>query len=731
MAGSIPAASVDRSDLSIQFFDRIFGAGWETLGTLISNPPAAGSGTAPSMIYAIMEHFNAVALVAMGFMWAWMGWQAALGSAHEGTPLGKRFHSLWVPMRWTFAAAGLAPVVNGLSLAQLFVLSAIGFSVQTANTVWEKGLEYFVSAGGQVVLSVPPVVEEQGQALASGILRSLTIQMWRIDRQGETFPGTVYIKSFAKASAGDGNETASSGSRILTFATPTSCDGADCGLSPGDFGSIEIPCQAEGDAICVARENAIEEMTTKLSTLALKLASQEKVTRAEQLQVMDAAVHTYTLRTVAALRASVAEAQGSLSSDLATFKDSAAMRGWMMAGSYYWTITRLNEMALEALRDDTAYHGPNDRKFTKGMLPEFAGLDVSVKDLTTEQMSSARAGAENGPWGQISKIINFLPTLVVNWITDIVSSSDIVASFATLGHRIIIGVEVAFLACIAAYAKVGATQGVANSAVGTGLSLFSLGIFNAASGAMSGVLAFIAPGILATLLGLYVAGFVFAYYIPALPFILWTSAYVGWFIVVVETIIAAPLWVVVHSLPEGEGVAGQRAQQGYTMLLGILLRPPLMVAGMLCAYAMMQGLGPVIGYTFKIFHASMGADHIMGLPHIFATLTVLCAVMLIMSHKLFGLISWLPEHVIRWIGGGAASLGEMSDEGRARAIFASIGTRSEGMLSKAGSPARLMGGGAGKGKDKEKTPDSGAGGHNDHSQGNTAAAKQGNEAGYD
>jgi conjugal transfer/type IV secretion protein DotA/TraY len=728
MAGSIPAASVDRSDLSIQFFDRIFGAGWETLGTLISNPPAAGSGTAPSMIYAIMEHFNAVALVAMGFMWAWMGWQAALGSAHEGTPLGKRFHSLWVPMRWTFAAAGLAPVVNGLSLAQLFVLSAIGFSVQTANTVWEKGLEYFVSAGGQVVLSVPPVVEEQGQALASGILRSLTIQMWRIDRQGETFPGTVYIKSFAKASAGDGNDTASSGSRILTFATPTSCDGADCGLSPGDFGSIEIPCQAEGDAICVARENAIEEMTTKLSTLALKLASQEKVTRAEQLQVMDAAVHTYTLRTVAALRASVAEAQGALSTDLANFKDSAAMRGWMMAGSYYWTITRLNEKALEALRDDTAYNGPDERKFARGMLPEFEGLDASVKSLTAEQMKAAQAGSDDGGWARVRQKINEIVSVsVINGVTKAVSSTDIVAAFAALGHTIIAAVEAVFALVLALYAASGAATGFTNSAVGAGVSALTGGALGAVTKALSSVLAFVAPGLWGLMLGLFVAGFVFAYYIPALPYILWVSALVGWFIVVVETIIAAPLWVVVHSLPEGEGVAGQRAQQGYTMLLGILLRPPLMVAGMLCAYAMIQGLGPVVGYTFTIFHASLGADHIMGLPHIFATLTILCSLMMIMSHKLFGLISWLPEHVIRWIGGGAASLGEMSDEGRARAIFAGIGTRSEGILAKAGSPARGVGGGIGKGKGlgNEKAPDGGAGGHNDHLQGKVGSPKGG------
>jgi len=713
---NIPVASVDRSDLSIQFFDRIFGPGWEAMSSMLSDPMSVASGSAPSMVYAIMEHFNAVALVAMTVLWAWIGVQGALGSAHEGTPLGKRFHSLWVPMRMAFAAAGLAPVFKGLSLVQVLVLTAIGFSVQTANYVWEKGLDFFVESGGQVVLSVPAVMEQHGQTLGSGILRSLTIQMWRIERQGESFPSDVYETSFRQG------ENTTAGSKILSFATPTACENGDCGLAPGAFGSIEIPCRSASDSMCIAREAAIQEMTGILVPLAQRLASFDTVPRSEQLKTMDIAVHTYTQRMVAALREGVSEAQASLHSDLQTFRENGKLRGWSMAGSYYWTITRLNEKALEGLYDDTIYHGPDERKFARGMLPEFEGLDASVKALAAEQIGAAQAGADDSGLGWLRQQVNEMFSIsIVNSFTRAIASTDIIAAFAGLGHTIIATFE-AFLALILAISLAGSFGGgFVSSAIGAGASIAG----KLAGGSLLSALSFLAPGFWAASLALLVLGFMFAFYIPALPYILWISGLIGWTIVVVEAVVAAPLWIVVHSLPEGEGIAGQRAQQGYGLLLGILLRPPLMVAGMLMAFAMIQGLGPLVGYTFQIFHVSLGSDHVMGIAHIFAMLTILCSLMVIMSHKMFGLISWLPDQVIRWIGGSMPSLGETGDESRARVIFGAIGSKSEGLM---GVTSRGFAKPSGA-KGLKETPGGTAGGDNEHKQGQIKANLSGNSSG--
>jgi hypothetical protein len=40
--------------------------------------------------------------------------------------------------------------------------------------------------------------------------------------------------------------------------------------------------------------------------------------------------------------------------------------------------------------------------------------------------------------------------------------------------------------------------------------------------------------------------------------------------------------------------------------------------------------------------------------------------MIVFAHKVFGLITHLPENVTKWIGGQATSLGEHQDEARIR-----------------------------------------------------------------
>ena len=57
-------------------------------------------------------------------------------------------------------------------------------------------------------------------------------------------------------------------------------------------------------------------------------------------------------------------------------------------------------------------------------------------------------------------------------------------------------------------------------------------------------------------LPLLLYGLALAYYLPAIPFIRWVSALVGWIILVVEALVAAPLWLCAHALPEGDGAAG-------------------------------------------------------------------------------------------------------------------------------------------------------------------------------
>jgi conjugal transfer/type IV secretion protein DotA/TraY len=713
MSLEVPVANVSRSDLTIQFFDRIFGPEWESLAHMLSSSLGTQPDAVPSLIFRIAGIFNSIALIAMSLLWVWILAQSAVGTANDGKPMGSKLHTFWVPVRVAYAASLLTPVLKGLSLAQLIILSCVGFSVQCANMVWESGVDFLKENSGHVLLAAPPELQEQGRTLASGMLKSLTIRTWREERQGETFPAQWYTRSFEGGNTinfetAPWNEYAGHeeqnpvGQVVLRFTVPTASPEGNPGLSDGDFGMIKFSCPENNSGLCRDREEAIKEMAQSLMPLAERYAQDAVLSRAEQWSTLDSAVHIYTLRMASALRQQHNEKQAELADDITTFADSAKLRGWVMAGSYFWTISRLTERAADTLSDDTTYTPPNTRKYRGGMLPAFAGIDVSLDDLAAEQIEAAGAGSD----------INFLKRMfrsfsnnLVAMTTEFAAGHDVIASMASFGHYIIGTTEAIYIGIAGLAGSTAAVDGwFSSSVIGKGANFLTGGMAQGAASFAKNVIQFSVPGIWAMLAALFVAGFFFAYYIPALPYILWISGVVGWFVLVIEALVAAPLWVVVHSMPEGEGIAGQRAQQGYGLLLSILLRPALMVTGLLFSFVMVQGLGLIIGYTYMIFHASAHAETTMGIPHIIATLLIFVAVMYVTSHKMFGLISHLPDKVTGWINTNAPGMDSRHDEERTRAIFGAVGHKSENVVTSAAMGAVKGQGGAGAGGGAKENP---------------------------
>jgi hypothetical protein len=192
-----------------------------------------------------------------------------------------------------------------------------------------------------------------------------------------------------------------------------------------------------------------------------------------------------------------------------------------------------------------------------------------------------------------------------------------------------------------------------------------------------------------------------AFYLPALPWILWMSAVLGWLILIVETLFAAPLWAVGHLIPEGDGVTGQHGRQGYMLLLGVLARPPLMVAGFFASLIIFSLFGNFVGHCFSIFVSSAEQGHVTGITTMIMQVIILTAALVAFSHKIFSLINNLPERVVNWIGQLNQNLGEAADESRVHGTVVAGG----GVVSNS-SGAAGAGSGAGAGaaakKEKEK-----------------------------
>ena len=170
-------------------------------------------------------------------------------------------------------------------------------------------------------------------------------------------------------------------------------------------------------------------------------------------------------------------------------------------------------------------------------------------------------------------------------------------------------------------------------------------------------------------LPLLLYGLALAYYLPAIPFIRWISALVGWIILVVEALVAAPLWLCAHALPEGDGAAGQHGKRGYFLLLGILIRPPLMVCGFFAAVILMNVVGRLLGAGFELFVGGTMQTKVIGITGTFSMLVILGIVVIMTANKFFSLIHYLPEHVTNWIGQQFHALGEKEDQAGVKNVF--------------------------------------------------------------
>ena len=136
-----------------------------------------------------------------------------------------------------------------------------------------------------------------------------------------------------------------------------------------------------------------------------------------------------------------------------------------------------------------------------------------------------------------------------------------------------------------------------------------------------------------------------------------------------EAIIAMPLWALAHLRIDGDGMPGPAAIQGYTLIFMILLRPILIVFGLIAGYLV---FGAAVFFLTSLFDMAISATRgdlgmnstwfgLMGgvgaLGMIVYTLIyVFLAYNIAVS--CFKMIDDVPKQILRWLGSGVQSFGD-------------------------------------------------------------------------
>jgi conjugal transfer/type IV secretion protein DotA/TraY len=641
-------SSSTTSDKSVGFFNDIFGQGWEN----ILDSGSTSTGGAGATIEQLFLNFSAVVLFATTIFVLFIVMTGVVGTAHEGEALGKRYSTLWVPIRAAFGISLLAPLPWAkYSLLQALILKFIYISILGANFLAVNTVDFMASRSGAV--STPRAKLPYVEGIGEEILKNLTVQEYFKEREGLAADG-IYAKN-------------TTGIKSFTFIPPAGTSGAA-------MGRFKISCidGVQSADLCDSELNASVALVSELRPVAKAVVSQWS--RGANIPLDEAQIQAYRTALNNYVRASQQAETAALAAvgtnqELDAFKQAARNNGWTWLGVYYWKIAKFNELAEAKTQVKLLISSP----LNEDAIANIAGPEImSVLDRYYTFVETIAAGrVEQRTLANVSGDGVGMGSLLGSFFTDAIGSSfgdntamtggarlvaetlsngDPISNLQKFGHSLINSGSM-----IGTVGAAGSVIGKAISVVDNGASPLKVKVVPKGV-SVAGKIAEKLGGMLMVLAGALIAAGVFlAYYLPALPFIIWTSAIVGWLILSVELLVAAPIWAAMHVIPEGEGVVGQRAEAGYMLFFGILMRPALYVIGFFLSFVIAGVVGHFIGEAYLDFTVSAGNDDLPVGPVSqivgwLATVIIGGGLAVVSIHKTFSIVTYLPDEIMRRLG---------------------------------------------------------------------------------
>lgn len=660
---AVPPVEVSQSDVTVQILDQLFGTGWANLSQAFSAPSEAG----PTLIYTILGTFNAACTVAVVWLMILTIIISNVGAAQEGRSLGGKYSSPWIPIRFAFSFAAITPVLAGLNAFQILILAGVGVSIDLANNVWKTGIEYVAEYGGQITTHTPPQVQANAKRLAAGALRSMTLQNYMIAHVDCQFNGSLIL-----------DESESDSEIIMAFAVPPICKSdARSELETGDLGGIRF--SKSGDAsLDQARMNAVYAMLNTIQPAAVHLGADKKWSYADRAAVQ-AGARAYAAGIAQGLAKLATQEDKDVRAALDNFVNVAGTRGWAMAGSYYWTLSAAASRSIERLRDDAAYFEPYMAKFPNLLYNDWdyaidptlakAADETLMADLEkTAAKIEGTANATDSVWAKIFSFFDWSSVTrgIVKLTAEPASAPDAILWLSRMGHTGMNVAESAITALVAAdVAGYGVKEGISSNLAARVADTFTGG---AGVGILAGVSRLVHWAVVfggMVIMPLWGLCWFFAYGLPAMPYLFWLAGVVGWIVLVVEAVIAAPLWLVGHSLPEGDGFAGMGGRAGYMLFFSILIRPALLVCSLFFCILILMCTGKLLAFTFAPFVDSLttiGGSFGLGVITMVSLFIILGIAISITTWKLFALTTSMPDRIIRWVGQLLHTLGAEGQE---------------------------------------------------------------------
>ena len=614
---------------------------------------------------------------------------ALLDTAHEGEALGQDRSTTWTPIRIVLSASMLIPLVNGYSFIQVIVLWVTLSGVGLADAVWSTAVDQFAKT---TIFAPPP--PPQARQLAVAMLASNVCE-----QVVKTLParGTARYEVRYVSRAGElGHYQERGGRWSVTGMGEAACGGfvirephqgiepeqGATGLDALDgflhwvarlFGFADDVREALAATLMAAHERTALRLREELKPLAERIVQGQgaltecvtdptgRLTHRQCLSLIDAAAEHYVQNLQAEILVAV-DLAGQRA--FAEFAAAAKDEGWLSAGSWFYRLAALgeyqNKLALNVpepypiraweklpLEDVETYRHTLDR------------LTALLAEAETDRDTGLLKGDPNN--SRLDDASRGFLRWTLDWIQHhLFGTVHPLFALASLGHALLAAV----------LTLVGATALVQIMPAGKLATLVGgiTDVLGQWDGKTGGALSL--GGLIVGMIALALLAFALmaAIYLPLAPFIIWTVGALQWVLLVFEALLAAPLWAIWH-LRNGKGFTAETLN-GYLLLLALLLRPALMVFGLLAATIISYYLLQLVSGLFIVAAINAASGNVTGPVVVTGLLVVFVLVAVDLTLKCFGLIHRLPDAALRWLGG---ALEQALDT-------AELGHRSEGAL---------------------------------------------------
>ncbi len=729
-------AAAPSTDISIAYLGQIFG----TVGNVLH-------GTSGDMLGQMFYKFNQGVFVVAGMFVAYTTTTMVLRSAAEGSFMGPDKKAGWFTiLRIPLGLALLIPIpATGYETYQSVVMEAVVQGVNLADSTWSWALDY-LNAGGVVYMPPAQSAANAGYtgggdtssnpnyasqlALAQSILANATCMeisnvknsMAPPPPSGQQDPNafvsyayqidpTNYSINYPGFNNTPGEPTTPATAQCGSVSWNLVLHGASSGICDPSNSDPNAPME------CSLAQAAVQQVVADLTEVAKEYScyytagGQNSSYCTQYVEGGGSAgntsyinINTLNQTGASAVLNAMVDYQnllmpiGNLSNASATaayraFISQAKNDGWIMAGRYYWDISLLNDQYSNAANNlPTPAPSPvqtND--------PDVASAQKAITATSSDGNLAGDVQAafnqfygvqsRNSAQSQVNPNINgqggagpyeLLDAFLQFWVQPLV---NILSQFQTAALNPIIFVH-----------QLGVN--LLSFAGGLWLSMMTtiFAVYIAANicaaelpigQAVSGAFDWLKPILLIVISAVFGIGLVLAYYVPLYPYIIFTFGTVGWFIAVIEAMVAAPLVCFGLTHPEGHDFLG-RAEQALMLLLGVFLRPVLMILGLVAAmilsYVALLLLNTGYGEIIVSLYGNVGTD--VGQPMLApltavnmaanaqfyqtgtvagklvlsivitpALLAIFTMLVYTIVQQCYSLIFILPDNILTWVGG--------------------------------------------------------------------------------